>query len=58
MDTQCNKVLESNLSLLAMLDMAQAYIDNSEVCDEISNIEYMLKGMRTILNESTAQLVK
>ena len=58
MDTQCKKVLESNLSLLAMLDMAQVYIDNSDISDELANIEYMLKGMRTILDNSTLELTK
>lgn len=58
MDTQCKKVLESNLSLLAMLDMAQVYIDNSDISDELANMEYLLKGMRTILDNATLELTK
>lgn len=58
MDTQCKKVLESNLSLLAMLDMAQVYIDNSDISDELANMEYLLKGMRTIIDKSTLELTK
>lgn len=58
MDTQCKKVLESNLSLLAMLDMAQVYIDNSDISDELANMEYLLKGMRTIIDNSTLELTK
>lgn len=57
MDTN-KKVLDHNLSLLAMLDMAQAYIESSDISDELANIEYMLKGMRTILNDSTLELTK
>lgn len=58
MDTNCKKVLESNLSLLAMLDMAQVYIDNSDISDELANMEYLLKGMRTIIDKSTLELTK
>ena len=58
MDTQCKKVLESNLSLLAMLDMAQVYIDNSDISDELANMEYLLKGMRTIIDKSTLELTE
>lgn len=58
MDTTCKKLLEHNLSLLAMLDMAQVYISSSEISDELANIEYMLKGMRTILNDATLELTK
>lgn len=58
MDTACKKLLEHNLSLLAMLDMAQVYIDSSDISDELANIEYMLKGMRTILDNSTLELTK
>ncbi|MEG9304685.1 hypothetical protein [Psychrobacter celer] len=57
MDTN-KKVLDHNLSLLAMLDMAQAYIDNSDISDELASMEYLLKGMRTILDNATLELTK
>lgn len=58
MDTACKKLLEHNLSLLAMLDMAQVYIDSSDISDELANMEYLLKGMRTIIDNSTLELTK
>lgn len=58
MDTACKKLLENNLSLLAMLDMAQVYIDSSDISDELANMEYLLKGMRTIIDNSTLELTK
>ncbi len=57
MDTN-KKVLDHNLSLLAMLDMAQAYIESSDISDELANVEYLLKGMRTILDKSTIELTQ
>ncbi|GEM_PF-4122121 len=57
MDTN-KKVLDHNLSLLAMLDMAQAYIESSDISDELANVEYLLKGMRTILDKSTTELTQ
>ena len=57
MDTN-KKVLDHNLSLLAMLDMAQAYIESSDISDELANVEYLLKGMRTILDKSTIDLTQ
>lgn len=58
MDTNSKKLLDHQLSLLAMLDMAQVYIDSSDISDELANIEYMLKGMRTILDNATLELTK
>ncbi len=51
-----NPILDQLLSVMAMIDIAEVYIHESEVSDELANLEYMLKGMKVILDNATNQI--
>lgn len=52
-----NPILDQLLSVMAMIDIAEVYIHEAEVCDELANLEYMLKGMKVILDNATNQII-
>ena len=51
-----NPILDQLLSVMAMINIAEVYIHESEVSDELANLEYMLKGMKVILDNATNQI--
>ncbi|MHC5865456.1 hypothetical protein ACYT6K_09640 [Streptococcus pyogenes] len=51
-----NPILDQLISLMAMIDISEVYIHQAEVSDELANLEYMLKGMKVILDNVTNQI--
>ncbi len=51
-----NPILDQLLSVMAMINIAEVYIHESEVSDELANLEYMLKDMKVILDNATNQI--
>mgnify|MGYP001763226751 CR=1 FL=1 len=51
-----NPILDQLISLIAMIDISQVYIHEAEVSDELANLDYMLKGMKVILDNVTNQI--
>lgn len=51
-----NPILDQLISLIAMIDISQVYIHEAEVSDELANLDYILKGMKVILDNVTNQI--